>query len=255
MRAIQNFTPDKIAEYIEYYGPKVLFAIVCAFTAWIVAKLITRAVMAALHKTGNDKLSRFVCSILRVLIYAAAVMLIMQTFGINPTTVVALFGALGVAVSLAVKDLLTNLAQGAVIMVVKPFKPGDFIEAGGILGTVHSIEFNYVRLLTRDNKTVLIPNGELAKSKIVNYNAASIQCVEIPITESGEPDLNLLREKYISAAAQSAFALQSPEAELLVSELVAGGVKLILRVWVKSEHYWKAYYDLREKVLLSGRDN
>lgn len=163
-------------------------------------------------------------------------------------SIVAVIASAGVAVGLALKDSLSNLAGGFIILFSKPLKEGDTIEADGVTGKVEAITILYTRIVTADNKTVFIPNGVVASGKIINYTDKDTRRVDLNFGISYEDDIDAARKVLLEQVQAAPEALAEPEAKVVVFSHDDSAVVLQLQVWTKSENYWQLHYRLLEDV-------
>lgn len=242
---------DLLMQYLMQYGTKLLGAlIVLAIGLWATGAIV-RIVDNILKKSRIDiSLHFFIKSFLGiglkiVLFITAAAML-----GIPMTTFIAVLSAAGLAVGLALKDNLSNLAGGILILAFRPFRVGDYIETQGYQGTVKEIQLLYTCLNTPDNKVITIPNGELSNSKIVNYSAEKMRRVDLVFKISYKDDLLKAKEILTKIVNEHPLILKEPEPLIRVVEHAANSINFAVRVWCENENYWPIYYDLHEQVKL-----
>ena len=217
----------------------------------IIAQLMG-AIRRSMERAGADVgLVQFIDSLLKALLYFVLVMLIASGFGVDTTSVVALAGSAGLAAGLALQGSLANFAGGVLLLMVKPFKVGDYIIQGDLEGTVSEIQMIYTCLLTPDNRKVVIPNGKLADNSLINATAQEKRRLDIDVGISYTADLRKAKETSMELLEREERVLKEEERLTVVSELADSAVILKLRFWVKPEDYWNVKWDMTEAVKLA----
>ena len=254
---------DRAQAYMDQYLPgvvsfglKVLIALLVFFISSRLIKLVRRLVRRSMERAGADTgLVPFIDSLLKAFLYFVLVMLIASGFGVDTASVIALAGSAGLAAGLALQGSLSNFAGGVLILMVKPFKVGDYIIQGDLEGTVSQIEMIYTSLLTPDNRKVVIPNGALADSSLINVTAQEKRRLDIDVGISYAADLRRAKEVCMKLLEQDARILQDEERLAVVSELADSAVMLKVRFWVRPEDYWMAKWEMTEAVKLAFDEN
>ncbi|GFI10498.1 MAG: mechanosensitive ion channel family protein [Lachnospiraceae bacterium] len=250
---------DRFQRYIDEYLPgvvafglRVLMALLVFFIGSRLIKLLRRIVRRSMERAGADVgLVQFIDSLLKALLYFVLVMLIASGFGVDTTSVVALAGSAGLAAGLALQGSLANFAGGVLLLMVKPFKVGDYIIQGDLEGTVSEIQMIYTCLLTPDNRKVVIPNGKLADNSLINATAQEKRRLDIDVGISYTADLRKAKETSMELLEREERVLKEEERLTVVSELADSAVILKLRFWVKPEDYWNVKWDMTEAVKLA----
>ncbi|MCI9307453.1 MAG: mechanosensitive ion channel [Lachnospiraceae bacterium] len=250
---------DRFQRYIDEYLPgvvafglRVLMALVLFFIGSRLIKLLRRIVRRSMERAGADVgVMQFVDSILKAFLYFVLVMLIASSFGVDTTSVVALVGSAGLAAGLALQGSLANFAGGVLLLMVRPFKVGDYIIQGDLEGTVSEIQMIYTYLLTPDNRKVVIPNGKLADNSLINVTAQEKRRLDIDVGISYTADLKKAKETGMKLLEREERVLKEEEHMVVVSELADSAVILKLRFWVKPEDYWNVKWDMTEAVKLA----
>ncbi|MDD4708184.1 MAG: mechanosensitive ion channel, partial [Firmicutes bacterium] len=210
---------------------------------------VTKKVDRIIDKKELDAtLKPFIKSVISVVLKALLVVAIISILGIETTSFVALFGAAGLAVGLAFQGSLSNFAGGVLILVTKPFKVGDYIEANGHSGTVEAIQILYTDLVTVDNKVIRIPNGSLSNASITNYSEKDTRRVDFQFGAGYEADPAKVVRVLTDIVANHPQALKEPEPFVRMSEHGDSAVIYTVRVWVKAADYWTVHFDVIEKV-------
>lgn len=249
--------PGVIRAWLEGLAPDLLnfaFQIVVALLVYAlgsrIIKLAVKMVRRSLERSSADEgVKQFVTPVIKYSLYVMLIFLIMGLFGIATTSAVAVLGSAGVAIGLALQDSLSNFAGGVLILVLKPFKVGDYIVAGGgNEGTVAEISIFYTKLLTVDNRMVVIPNGNLSNSSLTNASSTDRRRVDIAVGIGYECDIRTAKEILMRLAGEEPARLEEEEPVVFVSELGASSVELGLRVWVPAEEYWNVKWRLTEAI-------
>jgi len=240
---------DQLIQIGVDYGPKLLGAIaVLIIGGWVIKGMI-RAFGKMMNKSKmDDSLKPFLKSLvgmsLKVMLFISA----LGMLGIEMTSFIAILGAVGLAVGMALSGTLQNFAGGVMILIFKPFKIGDFIEAQGYMGTVKEIQIFNTIVTTPDNKTIIIPNGGLSTSSMINYSTEEERRVDWTIGIAYGDDVDKARAVIKRLCDQDSRILKNPEVFIQVSELADSSVNFAVRAWVKATDYWGVFFDLNENV-------
>jgi small conductance mechanosensitive channel len=227
----------------------IVFALLVAVVGLFFIRYAEKLVGKLIDRKGLDEtLKPFVKSIVGVGLKLLLVVAVIGILGIDTTSFVALFGAAGLAVGLAFQGSLSNFAGGVLILVTKPFKVGDYIEAAGFAGTVASVRILYTDLVTPDNKVVRIPNGGLSNAGMVNYSEKETRRVDFKFGVGYDADTTKVIEILTDVAVGHPLALKDPGAFVRMSEHGDSAVFYTVRVWVKSKDYWQVYFDIIEQA-------
>ena len=237
-----------VAEYIKT-GPPIIMAGVVLVVSLIVLMIISKILKKALSKTTLDiSLQKFFVKTLNIVGVVLIAICVLSTAGVSTTGLIAGFSAAGAAVALALKDSLSNIAGGIVLLITHPFVTGDFIEIGSYSGTVKEIDILQTTLITADNKTIVIPNGLLSSDEVVNYTKEPTRRVDLTVSVSYDNDIELAKKSVIKAAKGISLVLSDPEPFVRVSEYSDSSVNLAVRVWCKTEDYWEVHFTMIEKM-------
>ncbi|WP_339919059.1 mechanosensitive ion channel domain-containing protein [uncultured Flavobacterium sp.] len=240
---------DKIIDFGFEYAPKLIGGILVLFIGLWVTNLITKAVGKSLQKSNIDQsLVPFLRSITNMLLKVLVAITVMGMIGIQMTSFVAIIGAAGLAVGLALSGTLQNFAGGVVILILKPFKVGDFIEAQGYTGTVKEISIFSTMLNTPDKKLVIIPNGPLSTDALTNYSAEPLRRVDWTFGIAYGDDVENFKKALNDFIAEDSRILKDPAPFMGLSELADSSVNFTVRVWVDGPDYWGVFFDMNEKV-------
>jgi small conductance mechanosensitive channel len=241
-----------IDTYVIPWGINIALAIAIFIVGKFIVKIITKIITRLLQKSGMDTiLVDFVTSILRTILLLFVVIAAMDQLGVNTTSLVALLGAAGLAIGLALQGSLQNFAAGVMLIVFRPFKSGDFIEAGGVSGVVEKISIFSSILRTGDNREVIVPNGGIYGGVITNFSARETRRIDMVVGIGYDSDIKLARDTMREIIAADDRILKDPETLIAVSELADSSVNFVVRPWVKSADYWAVKFDLNEKIKLA----
>lgn len=238
-------------DWIIPYGTKILLAIAIFVVGRWLARAISRLVgKAVLASSKDEMLQSFVTSISYFLFLLIVVIAALSQLGINTSSLVALIGAAGLAVGLALQNSLQNFAAGVMILIFKPFKRGDFIEAGGVSGRVEQMGLLMLELRTGDNKTVLVPNGKAFSDSITNYSSNSTRRVDFIFDIGYDADIELAKSIVKRVLDEDERILKTPAPTIAVGALAASSVQLFVRPWVQTSEYWNVHFGITERIKL-----
>lgn len=239
---------QELPETILRLGIRVLLAVVVFFIGVQLIKLIRRILRKSFERRNVDVgVSRFLDSLIKAVLYILLLFMIASSFGLDATSVVALVGSAGVAIGLAVQGSLSNFAGGVLILLLKPFKIGDYIrDAAGNEGTVEEVQLFYTRLITPDRHIVIVPNGTLANSNILNMSTTEDRRLDLRIGISYDADIRRAREVLLAVMNADQGVSQEQEKQVFVEELADSGVILFMRCYSRNELYWETKWRLLE---------
>jgi len=239
----------KAIEMLMEYGPKFILAIVVLIIGLWIIKRVVRVLGEALGRREIEvTLKRFLENLVSVLLKALLIISVASMIGIETTSFIAILGAAGLAIGLALQGSLSNFAGGVLLLLFRPYKVGDFIETEGHKGTVYSIQIFTTVLKTGDNKTIFVPNGPVANNSIVNYSTEPTRRVDMVFGISYDDDIDKARSIIAQLISNETRRLKEPDYQILVSELADSSVNFSVRVWVNSSDYWGVYFDMQESV-------
>jgi len=248
-------TTDQMASYIDMaykmaiqYGPKLVLAILTLVIGlWLIGRLV-RSTKAHFTAKADPTLGSFVGSLASVVLKGVLLIAVASMIGIETTSFIAVLGAAGLAIGLALQGSLANFAGGVLILMFKPFKVGDLIEAQGHIGSVKDIQIFNTILTTADNRIVIIPNGALSNSSMININQESTRRVDLVFGIGYSDDIDKAKSILESLAGQDTRVLKNPESVFVVSELADSSVNFTVRLWVNTADYWGVYFCMHEAV-------
>jgi small conductance mechanosensitive channel len=227
--------------------------IVLAILIWLVGKWISKRVTKLLRRLMeraelDPTLVSFLGNIVYGILLAAVALAALDTLGIPVTSLVAVVGAAGLAVGLALKDSLGNFAAGVMLVLFRPFSKGDFVEVAGVAGTVEAVRIFSTVLTTPDNKEIIIPNGQISADTITNYSANDTRRVDLVFGVAYDDDLKAAREVLTRICAEHPMILAEPATKIFVLNLGDSSVDFAVRPWVNKDDYWTVYGDLMEQA-------
>lgn len=247
---VQAYT-EKAIELIMVYGPKVVLAILTLLIGLRVIKVITRTSKKGMERKEMDPTLRpFLTNLLNWSLKALLIISVASMVGVETTSFVAVLGAAGLAVGLALQGTLANFAGGVLLLAFKPFKVGDVIEAGGHTGTVEEIQIFVTKLKTFQNRQIIIPNGAISNDSITNFSAKDTLRCDFTFGISYDADIKKAKEIFNNLLESDPRVLDDPAHLVAVSELADNSVNFTCRAWVKAEDYWGLYFDITERVKL-----
>lgn len=240
---------QEVWPYLEKYGLPALLALVTLVIGLMVIKRIVRMVKSLMEKRNVDaSLRPFFASLTSVGLKTLLIISVIDMVGIATTSFIAVLGAAGLAVGMALSGTLQNFAGGVVVLVLKPYKVGDFIEAQGYSGTVHAIQIFHTILKTPDNQTVIIPNGPMSSSSILNYSTEPTRRLNLTFGIGYGDSTDKGKEVLVGIIEKNEKFLNDPEPIIGVEALADSSVNLTFKAWVKSEDYWEVYRWMQETV-------
>jgi small conductance mechanosensitive channel len=240
---------DRLVEWATLYGLKVIAALLIFIIGKWVAGLIRKGLRRAMERSKVDPvLVGFLSSIAYYGLMVAVVIAAISQVGIQTTSFIAVLGAAGLAVGLALQGSLANFASGVLIILFRPFKVGDFVEAGGVSGVVDEIGILVTNMHTPDNKAVIVPNAQIMSGEITNYTANATRRCDLVFGISYADDFEKAKAILTDIVENDARCLKDPAPTIRVLELADSSVNIACRPWVASGDYWDVYFDMHEAV-------
>ncbi len=239
----------ELINYSMIAGKNILLAVVIYFIGKFAINLVNKIVNQMLERKNVDAtIKSFLRSFVNILLTILLAITVVSALGVNTTSFAALLASIGVAAGMALSGNLQNLAGGIIILLLKPFKVGDLIEAQGTTGTVKEIQTIHTILLTSDNKLVFLPNGSLSSGNIINYNKMMTRRVDFTIGVEYGTDVDKVLKALKNLAENDKRVLPTPAPLFVLSELADSSVNYSMRLWVKSEDYNNVYFDMTRKI-------
>ena len=245
----------EMGNFLELYVVPWAINLGLALLVFLAGRWISRILGGVLEKVLkrtklDNMLVKFVLSIVQVLLTLIVVVAALGQLGVDTTSLIALVGAAGLAIGLALQDSLKNFAAGVLLIVFRPFKEGDFVEVAGISGVAEQVTIFNTVMRTGDNREVIIPNGSIYSDIITNYNARPTRRVDMVFGIGYDDDLKRAKEILVEIVKSDERVLADPEPVIAVSELADSSVNFIVRPWVNTPDYWVTYWALTEEVKL-----
>ena len=253
IEAAKNGQIDQLIEQVTTtgieMGKSILFAIVLAVAGRYVIKFINKMVAGMLERRNVEPtVQSFLKSFVNITLIILLIIMVVGTLGVNTTSLAALLASAGLAVGMALSGNLQNLAGGIILLFLKPFKVGDFIEAQGVSGTVMAIQIFHTILTTPDNKELFIPNGALSSGNITNYTKNDLRRVDFSIGVEYGTEVDKVKQVTLDLLKQDSRIMQDPVPLIAVKELGDNGVIFVIRVWAKASDYWGVFFDTNERI-------
>lgn len=246
-----NLNPNQLTDYANTfitvlidYSPKFISAFLILFVGLYVSRLINKFIRKLMIKRNLDPtLTKFLADILLWVLRVLLFVTFISKLGIETSSFVAILGAMGLAVGLSLQGSLSNFAGGMLIILFKPFKVHDTIEAQGVIGTVSEIQIFVTKLLTANNQTIFVPNGSLSNGNIINYSMEKIRRADLTIAISYDTNIKEAKDIIIDVLNNNPKVLKTPAAEVSVKNLTDNAIQLAVRPWASSEDFWGVYAD------------
>ena len=246
---LQNLDPQALLEMAQPFAINLVLALVIYLAgSWLARRLVSLTRTLMKKRQLDEALAEFIGSILSVLLTFVVALIALEQVGIDTTSLLALLGAAGLAVGLALKDSLSNFAAGVMLILFKPFKIGDFVEAGGIAGIVERISIFSTQLRTGDNRQIIVPNAGIYGDVITNFSAKATRRIDLVIGISYDDNIKQARDIIQQILDQEERILADPEPVIVVGELGDSSVNLWVRPWVKTADYWPVHWQLLETI-------
>lgn len=245
LEGLRSFSSDVLFQYV----PKLLYSLLFLFIGWKLIKWFTGFLHKIYVKKNFDKsLQSFLHSIIDIALKVLLLIAVAEMLGIQMTSFIALLGAIGLAIGMALQGTLQNFAGGVIILILKPFRMGDFIEQGGLSGTVQEIRIFNTILKTLDNKIVIVPNTQLATNTVINYTRSGKRRVEVNVGIAYGEDVNKARSVLVEMTKKHPLIMQDEEnaPSVIVTSLDNNSVNIQVRAWVKSDDYLTVLADLQQ---------
>ena len=241
---------DTLPEKALNLGIRIGLALVFFFIGMQLIRLIRKIIRKSMNRAGAEiGVIQFVDSFVKASLYIILILTLASSFGVDAASIVALLGSAGVAIGLAVQGSLSNLAGGVLILLLTPFKVGDYIVEGssGKEGTVKEIQIFYTKLLTYDNQTIILPNGNLANNTIVNVTAAESRRCDVKVSIAYSADIKKAKEVLTKVLSEDPDTIKEREHFVFVDELADSGINLCVRCWFKNEDFWQGKWRITEQ--------
>ena len=239
----------KLVDWITTYAGKFIAALLVLIIGSIIIKCVVKAMRKRKLKKHEDAtLNNFLTNLVKIGLNVVLVVTVIAILGVPTASVITVIASCGVAVGLAMQGSLSNLAGGIMLLIFRPFKLGDFIDADGFSGSVVDIGIFYTTLKTGDNKSITIPNGSLMNSNVTNFSVHDTRRVDFTFSVAYGTDVEKVKAILLEEAGKHEMTFKDPAPFCRLSKQNANGLDFVLRVWVKSSDYWTVNFDLLETI-------
>jgi small conductance mechanosensitive channel len=251
--AIRSIDLDAAMIWAQTQGLEFLMKLAAAIAIFVIGRIVIRIITSGMLKTMqrhevDRTLQSFVTNIVRIVLLIVVILMALGTLGVQTTSFVAILGAAGLAIGLALQGSLSNFAAGVLIVFFRPYKSGDYIEAAGVAGTVEDVQILTTILKTPDNKRVIVPNGQVMGDVITNYSANDTRRVDLVFGVGYGDDLDRVKKTLQDVVAADSRVLAEPAPTIAVLELADSSVNFVCRPWVRTDDYWSVWFDMTEAV-------
>lgn len=239
----------KLIDSILGFIPTLLLAIIVFIVGFFLNKVILNIfAKGAEHSKLDQTVNKFLSSVIKIVVTAIVIIVVLSILGIPMTSIITVLGTMGVAVGLALKDSLSNVAGGVILLINRTLKVGDYVDIGAYSGTVDEVSILFTKITTTDNKDIFIPNGTVATSAITNYSIEGNRRVDLVFGISYDNDHKKAISAINSVIEKHPLIVKEPESFVRLGELGASSLNITVRVWTKNADYWTVYFDLIEQV-------
>ena len=240
---------EQIKDIVMMYGLNILAALAIFFVGKFVAGIIRKLIRKIMRKRELDEtLTGFISSIVYAGIIAFVVIAALSKLGIQTASFVAILGAAGLAIGLALQGSLSNFASGVLIIIFKPFKGGDYVSAGGCEGSINTVGIFTTSIQTVDNKLVIVPNSKIMSDTITNYSTMETRRVDIVASAGYDDDVDKVKDLLLKLLVEDERILSDPAPFVGLVEMADSSVNFTVRAWVKNEDYWNVFFDTNERI-------
>ena len=241
---------DKVKDMLANAGGNIVLAIVIGVAGFYLIKYLMNVLRKLKSFEKLDQtMTRFVLNFIKWGLYVMLIIGVIGILGVPMAQVIAVLASAGVAVGLALQGALSNLAGGILLMILRPFNVGDYVDAAGVSGVVHSINLFYTVIMSIDNKRITVPNGSLMNSNVVDYTAEPLRRVDLVFSCAKSEKPADIQRCILDAVATSQFALQDPAPFAHISGGTNEAMEFTVRVWCKTENYWDLYFELNQSIV------
>ena len=244
---------DALLTYLQTTGTSFAIDLVAALAIFVIGRwvisLVHRLSIKAMGRAKVEPLLiKFLGNILRTLLLIVVVLAAISQLGIQTTSLIAVLGAAGLAVGLALQGSLANFAAGVLVIIFRPYKIGDYVEAGGVAGVIDDVQIFTTELKTGDNRKIIVPNGQMMSGAITNYSSHDTRRVDLVASVGYDADIDVVRRVLEEVVAKDARVLESPAPNIRMSAMLDSSVNWIVRPWVKASDYWDVYWEMTEEI-------
>ncbi|MGB5259298.1 MAG: mechanosensitive ion channel domain-containing protein [Gammaproteobacteria bacterium] len=256
MNLEQYLKPEMIDTYLIPWGIRLAIALAILIIGRMVARMVARFAERVMRRAKLDiMLTSFLGNILYTVLLVVVVIAALDQLGVQTTSLLAIFGAAGLAIGLALKDSLANFSSGVMLIIFRPFKVGDFIEAAGQAGVIEEVRIFSTIMKTGDNREIIIPNSHIYSGPIINVSARPTRRIDMVFGIGYDDDIRKAKQLIEAAFAADERILKDPAPTVAMAELADSSVNFNVRPWAKTEDYWAVRSDLMERIKLSFDEN
>ena len=253
MKNVQNVNLEQVIQQVITFcvdaGKSILLAAVIFIAGRFLISVINRLVAQMMERRKIDAtIQSFLRSFINILLTILLLISVVSALGVNTTSFAALLASAGVAVGMALSGNLQNLAGGLIILLFKPYKVGDFVDAQGVSGTVKEIQIFHTVLVTPDNKIIYVPNGSLSSGSVTNYSLSQLRRVDWTVGVEYGTEIEKVRQTVLDLIKKDGRILTEPAPFIALSALADSSVNITIRVWVKNEDYWGVFFDMNQNI-------
>lgn len=253
VKNVQNVNLEQVIQQVITFcvdaGKSILLAAVIFITGRFLISVINRLVAQMMERRKIDAtIQSFLRSFINILLTILLLISVVSALGVNTTSFAALLASAGVAVGMALSGNLQNLAGGLIILLFKPYKVGDYVDAQGVSGTVKEIQIFHTVLVTPDNKIIYVPNGSLSSGSVTNYSLSQLRRVDWTVGVEYGTEIEKVRQTVLDLIKKDGRILTEPAPFIALSALADSSVNITIRVWVKNEDYWGVFFDMNQNI-------
>jgi small conductance mechanosensitive channel len=253
VKNVQNVNLEQVIQQIITFcvdaGKSILLATVIFIAGRFLISVINRLVAQMMERRKIDAtIQSFLRSFINILLTILLLISVVSALGVNTTSFAALLASAGVAVGMALSGNLQNLAGGLIILLFKPYKVGDYVDAQGVSGTVKEIQIFHTVLVTPDNKIIYVPNGSLSSGSVTNYSLSQLRRVDWTVGVEYGTEIEKVRQTVLDLIKKDGRILTEPAPFIALSALADSSVNITIRVWVKNEDYWGVFFDMNQNI-------
>lgn len=253
VKNVQNVNLEQVIQQVITFcvdaGKSILLAAVIFIAGRFLISVINRLVAQMMERRKIDAtIQSFLRSFINILLTILLLISVVSALGVNTTSFAALLASAGVAVGMALSGNLQNLAGGLIILLFKPYKVGDYVDAQGVSGTVKEIQIFHTVLVTPDNKIIYVPNGSLSSGSVTNYSLSQLRRVDWTVGVEYGTEIEKVRQTVLDLIKKDSRILTDPAPFIALSALADSSVNITIRVWVKNEDYWGVFFDMNQNI-------
>ncbi|MBY5982692.1 mechanosensitive ion channel [Halomonas sp. DP5Y7-2] len=253
MDVLDKLNVDALVAFASTTGLQFLINLVAAAAIFIigrwVAKAVHRVVIKGMERANVEPLLiKFLGNILYALLLIFVVLAAISRIGIQTASLIAVIGAAGLAVGLALQGSLANFAAGVMVIIFRPYRIGDYVEAGGVSGTVEDVQIISTELSTPDNRKIIVPNGQMMSGAVVNYSAHATRRVDLAVGVGYDDNIDTVRRVLESVVADDPRVLSEPKPNIRMNAMGDSSITWIVRPWVQASDYWSVYWEMTEEI-------